>query len=113
MKNILLLVEKPQLTTSALKRVIEVTEDMVCHSSKVNCFMDRCLKFNHDLEGIMAPYREEYTDMQKKVVGETENLLKKDFDIQSLSSQMFTCLLIISLQVVFHVFSTPRYLYKV
>lgn len=78
MKNILILVEEPQLTTTALKRVIYVTEDMVCHSFKVNCFMDRCLKFNHDLEGIVAPYREVYTDMQKKAVGETENLLKKD-----------------------------------
>jgi hypothetical protein len=30
-KNILILVEKPQVTASALKRVIKVTEDMVCH----------------------------------------------------------------------------------
>ena len=53
--------ERPQLTTSDLKRALQLANDVVNNFSDIGRFMDRCLIFKNEMETIIAPYK----DMQK------------------------------------------------
>jgi hypothetical protein len=57
---------KPQLPTSALKKGIQMMDNLVDHFFEVDHFMERYLKFEHEMEAVMAPYKETYKGMQKK-----------------------------------------------
>lgn len=43
-----------------------MVDDFIYHFSEVSHFVNRCLKFKHETEAFMTPYREVYKDMQKK-----------------------------------------------
>jgi len=54
------------MTSSALKKCFQIGYDQVCYVFKINHFMDKCLKFKHEIETVITPYKEMYKDMQKK-----------------------------------------------
>jgi hypothetical protein len=67
MKKKVAVEESPQLTTSALKRDLQVQiDDLVDHFLGVSHFMNRCLKFKRKVKADMVTYKEVYTGMQKK-----------------------------------------------
>jgi hypothetical protein len=41
-------------------------DNLVHHFPEVNCLMDRCLKVKHKMKAVMAPYKVEFKDMQKR-----------------------------------------------
>lgn len=55
---------RPWLTITALKKGLQVADDLVNHFFEVDRFMERCLKFKHKLEGAMAQYKNVYKDMK-------------------------------------------------
>lgn len=59
-------VERPQLTASTLKKGLQMVDDLVDNFFEVNLFMDICLKFKHNMDSVMTPYKEAYNYMQKK-----------------------------------------------
>jgi len=59
-------VERPQLTASTLKKGLQMVDDLVDNFFEVNLFMDMCLKFKHNMEYVMTPYRKVYNYMQKE-----------------------------------------------
>lgn len=48
-------VDRPQLTTSALKKGLQVVDDLVHNFFEVNHLIGRCLKLQHDMEFVMVP----------------------------------------------------------
>jgi hypothetical protein len=42
-----------------------MVDNLVYHFPEVSHLMDRCLKVWHKMKAVMAPYKEEYKDMQK------------------------------------------------
>ena len=59
-------VERPQLTAATLKKGLQMVDDLVDNFFEVNLFMDMCLKFKHNVESVVTPYKEVYNYMQKK-----------------------------------------------
>jgi hypothetical protein len=51
---------RSQLTTSALKKGLQMVDDLVDHFFEIDHFMDRCLKFKCEMEAVMALYKEVY-----------------------------------------------------
>jgi hypothetical protein len=49
-------VERPQLTTSALKKGLEIEDDLLDNFFEAVHFMDMCLKFKHKLKAVIAPH---------------------------------------------------------
>jgi hypothetical protein len=43
-----------------------MVDDLIDNFFEVNLFMDMCLKFKHNIESAMTPYKEVYNYMQKK-----------------------------------------------
>jgi len=43
-----------------------MVDDLVDNFFEVNLFMDMCLKFKHNMEYVMTPYRKVYNYMQKE-----------------------------------------------
>lgn len=64
--HILTLTERPQQTTSALGTGLQMVDGSDYHLFEVNHFNNKNLKFKHEVEAIMATYREFYKDTQKK-----------------------------------------------
>jgi hypothetical protein len=56
-------VERPQLTTSDLEKALQLANDVVNHFSEVGCFMDRSLIFKHEVETIIASFKDMYKDV--------------------------------------------------
>jgi hypothetical protein len=54
-------VERPELTASAVKKYLQLVDVF-----EVDHLMNKCLKFKHKMEDVMASYREVYEDMQKQ-----------------------------------------------
>jgi hypothetical protein len=51
-------VERPPLTTSALKECLQMVNNLTLLSFEVDHFMDKCLNSKHKLEAVMARYKE-------------------------------------------------------
>jgi hypothetical protein len=49
-------VEWPQLTTSVLKKCLQVVDDSFYHFFRVDHFLDRCPSFKNKMEAAVAPY---------------------------------------------------------
>ena len=73
------IVERPQLTSSARKKGLQIGNDQVHYVFEINHLMDKCLKFKHAIETVITPYKEMYKDMQKKA----EHLKMTPFFIKS------------------------------
>jgi len=58
-------VQRQQLTTSDLKKALQLANDIVNHFAEIGCFMDTCLILKHEMETLIAPYKDMYKDMQK------------------------------------------------
>lgn len=52
---------------SDLKEALQLANDVVSHFSEISCFMDRCLIFKHEMETLIAPYKDIHKDMQKMI----------------------------------------------
>jgi len=48
---------RPQLTVNALKKAIQVADTSHSHFFEFDQFMDRCLKYKHEIEAVMTVYR--------------------------------------------------------
>jgi hypothetical protein len=57
-------VKRSQLITSALQEGLQMMYD-ISHVFEVDHFMDTGLKFEHEMEAVMAQLKEDYKDMQK------------------------------------------------
>jgi PHD/YefM family antitoxin component YafN of YafNO toxin-antitoxin module len=66
MKFLVLVVERPQLPITALKKGFQMVYDLDHHLFETNHFMHRCLKFKHKTPTVMMIYKEVYKAMQKK-----------------------------------------------
>jgi hypothetical protein len=42
-----------------------MAEDLINHFCEIDHFMDKCLKFKHELQAVMASYEGFYKDMQE------------------------------------------------
>lgn len=51
-------VERPQLTSNALKEVLQMVNDLTVLLYEVNHFMDKCLNSKHKVEAGMALNKE-------------------------------------------------------
>ena len=45
---------------------LRMVDNLVHRLPEVNCLMDRCLEVKHKMKAVMAPYKGEYKDMQKR-----------------------------------------------
>jgi len=54
------------LTSSALKKGFQIGYNQVHYIFQINHFTDKCLKFKHEIETVITPYKEMCKDMQKK-----------------------------------------------
>lgn len=59
-------VERPQLTSSALKEVLQMVNDLNVLYFEVNHFMDKCLNCKHKVETGMAVNKEVYRGHAKQ-----------------------------------------------
>lgn len=57
--------EEPKLITSAVKKGLQMADDPADHSCEVHHFMNRWVKFQHEMEGIMSAYKAIYRSTQK------------------------------------------------
>jgi hypothetical protein len=48
--------KRPQLPSSALKKGLQMADDLVCHVFEINHFINRCLKIKHKMEAVTAHY---------------------------------------------------------
>jgi hypothetical protein len=53
------------MTTSPLKKGLQVMNELMNYLLKADCFMERCLEFKQEMEAAIAPYRV-YKDMHEK-----------------------------------------------
>jgi hypothetical protein len=51
-----------QLMTSALKKGLQMADDLTDHFFEVNHFRHNFLNFKHEMKAVMAPYKEMYMD---------------------------------------------------
>ena len=58
--------ERPQLITSALKKGLQMVNDLFDHFCAPDHFTDWCLKFKYEKWAVMTLYKVVYKDMQKK-----------------------------------------------
>jgi hypothetical protein len=56
-------VKRPQLTTSTLKKGLQMVDALADHFLEADYFMDMCLKFKHKIMLVMAPKTETYNNM--------------------------------------------------
>jgi NifB/MoaA-like Fe-S oxidoreductase len=49
-------VKRPHLPSSALKKGLQMADDLVSHIFEVNHFINRCLKIKHKMEAVTAHY---------------------------------------------------------
>jgi len=47
---------RPQLTVNALKKGVQVADTSDSHFFEFDQFMDRCLKYKHEMEAVMTLY---------------------------------------------------------
>jgi hypothetical protein len=47
--------DRPLLTASTLKKGLQVMDYLVSNLSEVAHFVDRCLKFKHEIYAVMSP----------------------------------------------------------
>lgn len=57
--------ESPQLTTSAVRKCLQLVVVLVHYVFEVDCFMNKCPKYMHKLEAVMASCMEMCEDMRK------------------------------------------------
>jgi hypothetical protein len=57
--------KRPQLT-SAVKKCIQLVDDLVHYFFEVNHFINKCLKYKHKIEAVLTLFIEVYEDLQKK-----------------------------------------------
>jgi hypothetical protein len=48
-------IQRPQLTTSALKKCLQMADDLDYHFFDVGNFMGMCLKVEYGMEAVMTP----------------------------------------------------------
>lgn len=63
-----------------------MVDDLVDNFFEVNVFMDTCLKFKHNMESVLTPYKEAYNYMQKKAEQVMFMLLSSDVHLAVKSS---------------------------
>jgi hypothetical protein len=64
-KMLALVLRVHSLSTIALKKCHQMTDDLTPHFFEVSHLLATCLKFKHEVKPVLSPYKEVYKDVEK------------------------------------------------